>query len=130
MDFHWPAFITDLTLFLLSGVAWNVGRARGKYHIAAPATTGHLQFELAYRVQMNTVENALIFLPALWLFVWYVSAAWSGILGGIWLAARVWYAIAYSQGAEKRGPAFGLSMFAFTVLAVGALIMIIRQMIG
>lgn len=130
MDFHWPAIITDLTLFLLFGVALNVARARGKYQVAAPATNGHPQFDLAYRVQMNTLENALIFLPALWLFAWYVSAVWAGVLGVIWLAARVWYAIAYSSDAKKRGPAFGLSVLALSVLAIGALIEIVRQMVA
>jgi hypothetical protein len=56
MDFHLPSLITVFTLLLLFGVALNVGRARGKYKIDAPATTGHPKFELAYRVQMNTVK--------------------------------------------------------------------------
>lgn len=130
MNYHLPALITDLTLLLLFAVAWNVGRARVKYKIAAPATTGALGFELAYRVQMNTVENTLAFLPALWLFAWYVDPVWSGGLGAVWLLGRIWYAIAYSRDAKKRGAAFGLSMLAFTILAVGSLIAIIRQLIG
>jgi uncharacterized membrane protein YecN with MAPEG domain len=128
MDFHLPALITIFTLMLLFGVAWNVGRARGKYKIAAPATTGHPKFELAYRVQMNTVENAQIFLPALWLFSWYVNTTWAAILGVVWLLGRVWYAVAYCDDASKRGPGFGISMLAIVALTVGALIGIFRQM--
>ena len=129
MNFHLPALITVLTLILLFGVAWNVGRARGKYKIDAPATTGHPKFELAYRVQMNTVENAVAFIPALWLYAYYVNATWAGVLGAVWLLGRVWYAVAYSSDAKKRGPGFGLSMLAFVVLTVGALIGIVRQML-
>jgi len=129
MDFHFPSLITVLTLILLFGVAFNVGRARGKYKINAPATTGHPKFELAYRVQANTVENAVAFIPALWLFAWYVSPTWAGILGGMWLVGRVWYAIAYYDDASKRGAGFGLAMLAFAVLMVGSLIEIVRQMI-
>jgi len=129
MNFDLPALITALTLLLLFGVAWNVGWARAKYKIAAPATTGALGFELAYRVQMNTVENTLAFLPALWLFAWYVSPTWAGGLGAIWLFGRVWYAIAYSHDAKKRGPGFGLAELVFAILTVGSLIAIIRRLI-
>jgi len=128
MDYHWPALVTEFALFLLFGVAWNVGRARSKYKIAAPATSGHPKFDLAYRVQMNTVESTLIFLPALWLFAWYASTAWAGVIGGIWLAARLWYAVAYSQDAAKRGPGFIVSMLAVTVLAIGGLAGILKPM--
>jgi glutathione S-transferase len=129
MNFHLPALITVFTLALLFAVAWNVGRARGKYKIAAPAMNGHPKFDLAFRVQMNTVENAVVFLPALWLFAYYVSTGWAGVLGGIWLIGRVWYAIAYCADARKRGPAFGLSMLAFIALTIGALIGIVRQLL-
>ncbi len=129
MDFHLPSLVTVFTLFLLFGVSLNVGRARGKYKIEAPATTGHPKFELAYRVQMNTVESSVAFLPALWLFAWYVSATWAGVLGAIWLAGRLWYAFAYCEDAKKRGGGFGLSILAFATLAIGAFVAIIRQMV-
>ena len=119
-DFRWPALITLGVLLLLFAVAGIVGKARGKYKIAAPATTGHPEFERAFRVQMNTVENAVLFLPALWLFAAFVSGLWSAVLGAVWLAARVWYAIAYLQDAGKRGPAFGLSSLVFAILTFGA----------
>jgi hypothetical protein len=38
----------------------NVGLARGKTRIDAPAVTGHPTLERAYRVQMNTVEQAIM----------------------------------------------------------------------
>lgn len=129
MNFHWPALITSLVLFLLLGVAWNVSRARGKYKVAAPATSGNIAFERAYRVQMNTMEYTLIFLPALWLFAYYVNAAWASLLGGIWLASRIWYAVAYTRDARKRGPAFGLSVVILGILAFGSLFGILRQLL-
>ena len=129
MNFDFPALITVLTVILLLAVAINVGRARGKYKIDAPATTGHPDFELAYRVQMNTVESAVAFIPALWLFSYYVSTIWGSVLGGLWLIGRVWYAIAYCGDAKKRGGGFGLSFLAFVILTIAALIAIIRQML-
>lgn len=119
-DFRWPALITLGVLALLFMVAWGVGRARGKYKIDAPATTGHPAFERAFRVQMNTLENVVAFLPALWLFAAFVSEVWAAALGAVWLVARVWYAVAYQQDAAKRSPPFGLSMLVFVILTAGA----------
>ena len=119
-DFRWPALITLGVLVLLFVAAANVGRARGKYGINAPATTGNPDFERVFRVHMNTIESTIMFLPALWLFAAFVSGLWSAALGFVWLAARVWYAIAYAQNAAKRGPAFGISAFVFVVLTLGA----------
>jgi glutathione S-transferase len=116
MSTEWPSLITWLTLLLLFGVAVNVGRARVRHGVAAPATTGHPQFERYYRVQMNTIENALAFLPALWLAAWYWNPASASICGAIWLAGRVWYALAYVRDPAKRSGGFGLSMLAFFVL--------------
>lgn len=129
MDFNLPALITVLTVILLFALALNVGRARAKYKIEAPVTTGHPAFELTYRAQMNTVESAIAFLPALWLFSYYASPIWGGLLGGLWLIGRVWYAIAYCADAKKRGAGFGLSLLAFAILTIGALIAIILQML-
>ncbi|MDO8598134.1 MAG: MAPEG family protein [Sulfuricaulis sp.] len=119
-DFRWPALITLGVLVLLFALAGLVGRARGKYKIDAPATTGRPEFERTFRVHMNTVENAVLFLPALWLFAAFVSGVWSAALGVVWLAARVWYAIAYLQDPPRRGPPFGLSMLVFGILTLGA----------
>ena len=125
MDFHLTSLITTFTLILLFGVAFNVGKARARYKIDAPATTGHPKFELAYRVQMNTVENALAFIPALWLFSYYVSVIGGAVLGVTWLIGRIWYAVTYYSDAKKRGGGFGLSLISFVILTTGALIKII-----
>jgi glutathione S-transferase len=124
---EWPSLITWLTLALLVGVAINVGRARGRYGIAAPATTGHPEFERYYRVQMNTTESALAFLPALWLAAWYWSPTQAAACGAVWLAGRVWYALAYVRDPARRSGGFGLSMLALSVLLVGAAIGWVRS---
>ena len=67
-DFRWPALVTLGMVALLFLMAINVGRARMKYGVAAPATSGNADFERVFRVQMNTLENAMLFLPSLWVF--------------------------------------------------------------
>lgn len=123
------ALLTLLVVLLQLFTGFNVGRARGRYGIKAPAVTGHELFERAYRIQMNTLENAALMLPALWLFAGFVSDLGAAVLGGLWIAARVWYAVAYQNDPKKRGPGFGLSMLAFAGLWLGALWGVLRVML-
>ena len=118
-DFRWPALVTLGVVVLMFIMAWNVGRARGKFRIDAPATSGHPDFERVFRVQMNTLENAMMFLPALWIFSAFVSEVWGAAAGAVWLVARFWYAASYQKAAALRGPGFGLSMLCIGVLTLG-----------
>ena len=123
-----PGLVTLLTVLLLFGITLIVGRARGKYAIKAPATTGHPLFERAYRVHMNTLEQTVLFLPTLWLAAHYGFSGWAGIAGLVWLVGRVWYAVAYLKDPAKRGPGFGLGMLAWIALLVMASIGVVRAM--
>lgn len=120
------AMVNLLICLLLFGTAANVGRARVRYGIKAPAVTGHEMFERAYRIQMNTLENAVLVLPTLWLYAGFMGDRGAAVLGAVWLVARIWYAIAYQADPTKRGASFGLSMLAFGGLGLGALWGVIR----
>ncbi|MGH8158288.1 MAG: MAPEG family protein [Rhodanobacter sp.] len=126
---HLPALVTLLTVLLLLGTMWAVGRARDKYGIKAPAISGDPAFERAYRVQMNTLEGTLMFLPTLWLAATYGFSGWAGIAGLVWLVGRVWYALAYLKDAGKRGPGFMVSMLGWIALLVMAGIGVVRVML-
>lgn len=115
-----PAVVTLLTLLLMFATVWMVGRARERYGIKAPSISGDPAFERAWRVQMNTLENAVMFIPALWLAAQYVDPLWAGIAGLVWLAGRVWYAVAYLRDASRRGPGYIVSMLAWLVLMLMA----------
>jgi glutathione S-transferase len=120
MPYALPALTTLVALLLYFVTIANVGRARGKYKIDAPAVTGHPDFERVHRVQMNTLEQIVAFLPALWLFAVYVDPVWSSVLGTVWIAGRALYAVAYYHAAEKRGAGFVIGFAAFAVLWLGA----------
>ncbi len=117
-----PALVTLLTVLLLSGTMFATGRARGKYGIKAPAASGHPAFERAYRVQMNTIESSVMFLPTLWLAAIYGFSGWAGIAGLVWVIGRVWYALAYLRDPAKRGSGFVVGMLAWLALLVMAAI--------
>jgi glutathione S-transferase len=100
----------------------KVGQARKKFGIEAPKTTGNADFERVFRVQQNTVEQLVLFLPALWIFGFYVSDMLAGLLGLGWTAARVLYAAEYYADAKTRGPGAALTFLIGIVLLVGGTI--------
>lgn len=122
MNQHLPALVTLLAILLTFGTAFAVGWARGRYGVAAPATSGHPAFERAFRVQMNTLEAVVLFLPTLWLAASYGFAFWAGIAGLVWLAGRIWYALAYMKEAGKRGGGFALGMTGWVATLVMAVV--------
>ena len=123
---HLPAMVTLLTVLLLFGTMWAVGRARSKYNIKAPAISGDPAFERAYRVQMNTLESTVMFLPTMWLAASYGFSGWAGVAGLAWIVGRVWYALAYLQDAGKRGPGFAIGMIGWVAALVMAGIGVFR----
>ncbi len=127
---HLPALATLLTVALLFVVTFLTGRARARHGIKAPAVTGHPAFERAYRIQMNTLEQSVMFLPTLWLAAMLANAGWAGILGLVWVAARAWYIVAYTRDPAKRGPAFGLGMLAWMLLFLLAIYGVVRAFGG
>ncbi len=130
MVMHFPAIITLLALLLFTVTIFAVGAARIKYGVKAPATTGNENFERIFRVQMNTLENLVLFLPSLWLFSEYLSPLWSGILGVIWLIGRVDYMLSYMRSAEARSRGYAISALAFLVLAIGAAVGIVMRIMA
>ena len=124
-----PALVTALALLLYVGEFVAVSRARVRDNIMAPAVTGSAQFERIFRVQQNTLEQLVWFLPSLWLFAVFVSALWAGVIGLMWVAARVHYAVSYCRDPETRGPGYATGLVSAAVLLVGALVAIVGRLI-
>jgi glutathione S-transferase len=118
----WVSLVTIAALIVFFVVTINVGRARAKYGIKAPAMSGNPDFERVLRVQQNTLEQLSIFLPALWIFANFVNPIAAASLGAIWVLGRIVYAWGYYQAAEKRGPGFGISVMSTIVLILGSLV--------
>jgi glutathione S-transferase len=111
-----------LALLEYTVMAALVGRARAKYGIKAPATTGHPDFERINRVHVNTLENLVVFVPGVWIYAQYVSELWAAVLGFAFVAGRALYAVGYIAAAEKRGPGAGITGIVNLVLLVGGLL--------
>ena len=105
-----------LLTFILGG---RVGQMRGRHKVQAPATTGHPDFERAFRTHMNTVENMVLMLPALWV----ASLTYGGQLpfwiGLAWVVSRVIYAFGYAQSnAQMRAPGAVIGFLSILALVV------------
>lgn len=122
------ALITALTVVIISIAMFFVGRARGKYQIHAPATSGHPDFDRAFRAHQNTLEQTVMFLPLLWLATMYCNEQYAAYLGYAWLVGRAWYLYGYIAEAGNRGPGFMISSIAMIILLVMCLWGIINQM--
>jgi uncharacterized MAPEG superfamily protein len=109
---------------LLEFIAFGmiVGRARGSYGIEAPATSGHPEFDRRYRVQMNTLEQLVVFLPALFAFAYFVGDLWAAGLGVLFVVGRALYARQYIADPASRGPGMMLSFLPNLVLVLGAMV--------
>jgi glutathione S-transferase len=126
------ATVTILAVILYSAMSMNVGRMRVKHGVKPPATTGNTEFERAFRVQMNTLENLPVFLAMLWLAtVYFTLAPWlPASLGLLWIVGRILYMRAYLRDPKKRGPGFGVSALAQVGLMIAAAIGVGMAFIG
>ena len=104
-----------------------VGRARGKYGLQAPAVTGNQMFERYYRVQMNTMEQLILFLPSLWLAARYWPQAYVAATGALFLLARFLYLFANLKNPEKRIAAFAMTVSVSLSLIVAAAVGMLRN---
>lgn len=120
MPFLWTSWATVAALCLYFWTIFLVGRARERCQVQAPSVDGPPEFLRAMRVQMNTVEQLLFFLPAMWLCAFWAGDRLAAGGGLIWVAARLWYALAYCRDPAKRGGGFALAALAALVLLLVA----------
>jgi glutathione S-transferase len=99
-----------------------VGRARGQYGVAAPAMSGHPIFERYMRVHQNTLEQLVVFVPAMVLFGTYVSGTIAAVLGLVWMVGRVLYLRGYVADPAKRSTGFALSALPQLILLLGGIV--------
>lgn len=123
MDTNWNVILLLVGLAAIEVLVFGmiVGRARGRYGVAAPATTGHPDWERLNRIHQNSIEQLVVFLP---LFVLYAmtardTAPW---LGGLFVVARVVYAVGYAKSPQGRSAGAGLTFLVQLWLALGVLL--------
>lgn len=119
---EYVAIVTALALLVYMYMAFQVGAGRGKYNVEAPAISGDPTWERLYRVQTNTVEQLVVFLPALWIFAYLGNPVWAAAIGSVFVIGRVIYMVTYVQDPARRTIGFLLGFLANVVLVIGVLV--------
>lgn len=119
------AYVTIIAMLALIEYfyfAIEVGRARGRTGLEAPAISGNPEFERTFRAHQNTMEQLVIFLPALYAAGYFVSEILAVAAGLGFLIGRAVYFRSYVVAAEKRGAGFGITALSNLVLVLSALV--------
>jgi len=114
------AIVTLLSLLVYVWMILRIPGARRRTGIDAPAMTGDPELERHIRVQANTVEWLVIYLPALWLFAIYWNDLIAAGLGVVWIVGRLLYAFGYVADPGKRELGFIIQFVAAAALLLGA----------
>jgi glutathione S-transferase len=122
--------VTALAVLQFIVFGFRVGKARGRYGVKAPAITGNETFERYFRVQQNTLEQLIVFLPGLYLFSRYLNPLVAAGLGVIYLIGREVYATSYVKEPSKREVGYGLTFLPTVILVLGGVFGAVRQLIG
>jgi hypothetical protein len=112
------ALITMIALLQFFWFGFAVARARTKFGVPAPATSGHEIFERRFRVQMNTLEQLVIFLPTLWIFASFVSPSWAVAFGAVYVVGRGIYSMSYVRNPASRSLGFALTALPTLAMAL------------
>lgn len=115
---HFVALVTLLLLLQYISFMMLVGMARGKTGVSAPAVTGDDMFERAFRVQMNTLEQLAVTLPAMWLCAYYYKPLVAAALGLLFFLGRLVYRVRYMRDPASRGPGMIIGFFANVTMIV------------
>ncbi|MEP6485056.1 MAG: MAPEG family protein [Rudaea sp.] len=126
----WVDVVTLLALLEYFFFIFQVSRARTRYGIRAPATTGNEVFERYFRVQQNTVESLIMFLPSMWLAVRYWYPTYVAAIGAVFVIGRLIYSFTYVSDPKKRTLGMMLSTLPIVVFWIIAGFGIVRALMA
>ena len=124
-----PALVTLIALIEYMFFALRVGASRSKYEVAAPDISGHPVWDRMFRVQQNTLEQLIIFLPALWIFATFVSPTVGAAVGVVFLIGRPLYYTGYVRDPSARTTGFVMGFLAIVVLVLGGVVGVINSLL-
>ena len=128
MDFVIIVVVLALIQYIAFGIL--VGRARGKYDVKAPAISGDPVFDRYYRVHQNTLEQLVVFLPAIFLFSQLGNPMYAAGFGVVYLIGRMIYLRSYVKDPGSRGLGFMLTFLPSALMLIGALFMAARNLMA
>lgn len=126
---EYTAIVTLLALMQFMLFSIQVGAMRVKHGVKAPAITGHPEFERMFRIQQNTMEQMVVFVPALWIYAYLVNPLWGAGIGIFFIIGRFVYRAAYLKDPASRSNGFTIGVLATAVLLVWSLVAAVMSLI-
>ena len=120
------AIVTILALGQFFLFSIQVGSMRVKHGVKAPTVTGHPEFERMFRIQQNTMEQLVAFIPALWIFGYLVNPFWGAAIGLVFIVGRFVYRASYLKDPASRGMGFTITFLSTAILLVWSLFVAVR----
>jgi uncharacterized MAPEG superfamily protein len=81
------------------------------------------------RVHQNTMEQLVVFLPALWIHAQYANPLWGAALGLVFIVGRFIYRAEYLKDPGSRSPGFSLSVVPSLVLLIWSLVIVVIRLL-
>jgi uncharacterized MAPEG superfamily protein len=116
------AIVTALALLQAFVFAFLVGKARVKHGVSAPAMSGDPNFERAFRVHQNTVEQVILVIPSMWIFGTYVHALAAAGIGLLFVVSRFIYRNGYLKDPKSRSLGFTIGAVCTVTLLLGSIV--------
>ena len=119
--------ITVLVLLQYTYFGVQVGGIRVKTGTKAPEQAGPPEFMRMNRVHLNTLEQLPVFLPALWMYGYYVNPLWAAAIGVVFLIGRFLYSGAYQKDPATRSVGFMMTMMPSAVMLLWVLVVAVLK---
>ena len=119
---EYTAIIILVALMQFTFFTIRTGLARITYGVKAPSTAGNETWGRLYRIQQNTMEQLIVFIPGMVIFAMYVSETWALLPGIVFIVGRGLYSFKYLKDPASRVTGMALTFLSTIGLAVAGLI--------
>lgn len=126
------AYVTVIVMlalveYLYFGVA--VGRARARHGVEAPAVSGDENFERFHRAHQNTLEQLVVFVPAIYAAAYYADERLAVGLGVVFLVGRAHYFRSYIADPRSRNVGMIATIASSLLLIAATLVGAVRVLL-
>lgn len=127
---EYVTLVVIIALFEYVFFTMRTGKARADSGLKAPAVTGNEIFERYFRIQQNTIEQIVVFIPSIYICGIYLHELAAAGIGLLFIIGRALYFRAYAAAPEQRGPGMIITVLSNVLLLLGGLAGVVLELIG